>query len=184
MNTYEPGNPISDQLEGRLSSGEVLRYHAEPTIQQQNVAEHTWGVLVLINYLCPTAEVKLMRAALFHDTEERIIGDIRAPMKRALRNTEAKGPLDRLEDNAREQLGVPEIHLSRYEEHVLKLADYLESLRFVAIEHEMGNQRLKSVAQTLVTYLEKLLEAAIDAKIHNRARCLMESYATRAGVWE
>ena len=36
-----------------LSGGEVKRYHTLPTIGEQTVANHSWGVALILNWLKP-----------------------------------------------------------------------------------------------------------------------------------
>ena len=60
-------------------AGQVTRYH---TIGgAQSVAEHSWGVAMLIMRYHPDPPLHLIQAALEHDLAEKWIGDVPYPTK-------------------------------------------------------------------------------------------------------
>lgn len=65
-----------------LRGGAVRRYHTEGQDIQQDVAQHSWRVMVILLNLWPESSPELIRAALYHDTAEGLLGDIPAPIKR------------------------------------------------------------------------------------------------------
>ena len=47
-----------------LSGGEVKRYHTLPTIGEQTVANHSWGVALILNWLKPDISKTALLKAL------------------------------------------------------------------------------------------------------------------------
>ena len=76
------------------TGGKVKRWHTVTTIQQQTVAEHSWGVAMICRKLWPEDKV-LMEAALCHDLGEGLTGDVPWPVKQA--NFVFKKHLDEIE---------------------------------------------------------------------------------------
>ena len=65
-----------------LAAGLVRRYHTVPDEGRgQTVAEHSWGVAMLIATYHPNPSVNLLKAALNHDLSESITGDLPATVK-------------------------------------------------------------------------------------------------------
>ena len=64
-----------------LEGGEVKRYHTMPTIGEQTVANHSWGVAVILSWLKPDISPKALLKALTHDVAEKQTGDMPAPTK-------------------------------------------------------------------------------------------------------
>lgn len=111
-----------------LETGRVIRYHAAPTVQPQNVGHHSWGVAILALYITNnTASPELLRECLMHDTAEYFTGDVPFTVKRD--NVAVKTQMDLMEDVARrESLLLGPIVLSDHDKAVLKLADTLDGL--------------------------------------------------------
>jgi 5'-deoxynucleotidase YfbR-like HD superfamily hydrolase len=70
-------------LHSRLKGGHVVRYHTRPELADgQNVAAHTWRVMVVIHTLWPEQSTKnLLLHALYHDVAEAEVGDMPATTK-------------------------------------------------------------------------------------------------------
>lgn len=109
-----------------LETGRVVRYHAAPTVQPQNVGHHSWGVAILVLYITNnTASPELLRECLMHDTAEYFTGDVPFTVKRD--NVAVKTQLDLMEETARREfLLLGPIVLSDHDKAVLKLADTLD----------------------------------------------------------
>jgi 5'-deoxynucleotidase YfbR-like HD superfamily hydrolase len=56
-------------------SGFVKRWHTHLMPVEQTLGHHQWGVAVIIALLHPNPSVKLLKAALLHDTHEKSLGD-------------------------------------------------------------------------------------------------------------
>lgn len=61
----------------------VKRWHVMPTIREQTVGEHSGQAVQLLLMLHPDPSMSLVKALLWHDTSERVVGDVPAPAKRA-----------------------------------------------------------------------------------------------------
>src|SRR5262245_13906419 len=88
-------------------SGAVRRYHAKRAVVHQTVADHCWGVCVILMWLYypDLPPNKKLQRALMHDAPELITGDIPAPAK--WRSPELKTALAKLEQQVSEELGLP-----------------------------------------------------------------------------
>jgi 5'-deoxynucleotidase YfbR-like HD superfamily hydrolase len=117
-------------LHNTYESGRTLRYHANPLLARygQTVADHAWGVAAIICCLHPNPSMPLIRAALFHDAGERWVGDLPYPFK--VRAPEFARLHSDIEDEIREEMGIPSFNLTATEEKWLKLADRMEAYLF------------------------------------------------------
>lgn len=105
----------------------VPRWCVIPTIQKQNVAEHTFNVMMLCDWLLsyhkdvnPTFHIDVMRYALGHDRHEALTGDVAAGSK----------PIPTWQDVA----GKPPLEV------IVKVADYLDAIAFLQEEIRLGNR--------------------------------------------
>lgn len=64
------------------ASGLVKRWHTAPMNREQTVAEHSGQALSLLFMLHPDPSVALIKALLWHDSSERVVGDVPAPIRR------------------------------------------------------------------------------------------------------
>jgi 5'-deoxynucleotidase YfbR-like HD superfamily hydrolase len=62
-------------------SGKVNRMHTMPQLVRENVAEHTWGVLMMCLRFYPQARKEFLAALILHDAGEIATGDIPAHIK-------------------------------------------------------------------------------------------------------
>ena len=123
------------------AGGKVKRWHTVTTIQQQTVAEHSWGVAMICRKLWPEDKV-LMEAALCHDLGEGLTGDVPWPVKQA--NFVFKKHLDEIEGDEQERLGCS-VLLTSQQKSRLKVADMLEMICFAVEEIELGNKNMQEV---------------------------------------
>lgn len=72
-----------DETLSLRASGHVRRWHTIRTITQQTVAEHSGQALTLLLQLHPDPSFNLIRALLWHDSAERVVGDVPSPALRA-----------------------------------------------------------------------------------------------------
>lgn len=114
----------------------VPRWVIVPTINKQNVAEHSFHVAWLVAWLCNRFKVpvtsKRLVMALCHDSYEAITGDVPTPAK-------TRKP-------------VPKSSNLNYniDKLLLKTADSLEALLFIKEEMDMGNNSLLDVYVDIV----------------------------------
>lgn len=134
-------------------SGMVERFHNIPTITRDTIGEHTYGVLWLVVLLSepklPSSQLFL--AALAHDTPEVNWGDITAPTKRILEISRDYKALEAITYRA---LGL-KFDLTEEEEHILKLADYMDGMLHCCYERGLGNQMVCRVMDLFHLYIDK-----------------------------
>lgn len=125
-------------------AGAVKRYHVKRTHRYQTIAEHTFGMLMLVKQvtagkLSDERKVDLYEAILHHDLPELFTGDIPAPIKRVHPDL---GPLmDSIEE------GLTPLYMNVEdlfpEDAVLvKWADRMELVLWCLEEVRMGNTNL------------------------------------------
>lgn len=69
-------------LQALREGGQVQRLHATPHLQPNTVAQHSWGMAMLLRALYPGEPPQhLLWAVLTHDVPERWLGDTPAPAK-------------------------------------------------------------------------------------------------------
>lgn len=137
------------------NGGQVQRWHTWPTIKEDTVAAHSFGVAwfcVLIYNFKPSAA--LLIAALQHDLAEFSVGDVPAQVKI---DPEVARAMDILEDRAIELAGMPRLPLTEEERLVLTFADKLDGLWFMVRERRLGSRVTGMVVHRTHVYLGKLL---------------------------
>lgn len=123
-----------------LDAGEVIRFHAVPTITGQTVGQHSYGVaaiLVALGMMVDPEDRWVVSNAILHDAAELITGDMPFTVKRS--SPEAKTMMDQMELVAEMSHFLPQTRLSKRQILFLKLADMLEGLRWCLVGHERGN---------------------------------------------
>jgi 5'-deoxynucleotidase YfbR-like HD superfamily hydrolase len=125
-------------------AGQVKRYHTQTTIKDQNLAEHQWGVAMIVNHVYPQGYVLLM-AALTHDLAECDTGDIPYTAKRD--NYNLKSASDDAEEAFNFQHNLVQ-GLNREEHKILAWADMFECFLFARRETWLGNQTMQKVVST------------------------------------
>lgn len=135
--------------------GWVKRFHTMFTLRQQNVAEHSFGVAWICEFLTDgKASKNLIMAALAHDLAEQIVGDIPAPAKRALGIREVVGER---EDTILRNNNVRYVAFLKAEElKILKLADALDGMAFCVSEIINGNGALLEVFDRFGAYVSEI----------------------------
>jgi hypothetical protein len=139
-----------DPLQVILRGGSVTRYHQEQPELRQSVAQHTWGVCVILLHLWPSVTPETLYAALYHDVAEGFIGDVPAPVKRAL----PEG-IEGLERAFMEHLKLPyDGDLMQSNLAKLKVADYAELC--IHCDRFPG-RRARQIKETGLLYARKAL---------------------------
>lgn len=127
-------NPLVEATLYR-DAGAVKRYHVKRVQRTQTIAEHTFGILMLIKQVCPDCRKEVYNAVLHHDLPELFTGDIPAPIKRV--HPELRPLMERIEEDL-----VPlhqDIPLSIPEAILLKWADRMELVLWCLEEVRLGN---------------------------------------------
>lgn len=71
-----------EQIQSLRASGHVRRWHTVHHLKEQSVAEHSAQAVSLLLLLHPNPSVDLIKAMLWHDSAERHVGDMPAPVRR------------------------------------------------------------------------------------------------------
>lgn len=139
------GEKVMQSVVILYESGAVKRYHAKRTHVFQTVADHAWGVALLITRLHPNPRADLLKAAILHDAHEVITGDVPYTVKAA--NPELKKLLTRLEVYAEETIGLGRsLHDLPPEDFFwLKAADMMELVLYCRSEMMLGNKHIEPI---------------------------------------
>lgn len=152
----------------QLRMAQVKRYPICHTNKEQSVAEHSFGVMLIVVELCKDVRDRelvdcAVAYAMIHDKDEVYSGDIPSPFKRELR---AKCPevIEHLD---------PGLHVPDSAKAIVKLADYLEAIHFL---REYGGSRhaetvLEDIQMNFETSLVKYAPL-VDPSVVRRARTL------------
>jgi 5'-deoxynucleotidase YfbR-like HD superfamily hydrolase len=112
----------TDPLDLILHGGGVQRFHSEGRHFHQDVAQHTWRVMVILLHLWPETPPQALLAVLYHDVSEALTGDIPAPVKR---NPAVREAVELLDAAFMARLDLPQ-DLTYREYNRMKCADYIE----------------------------------------------------------
>lgn len=125
-------------------AGAVKRYHVKRTHRTQTIAEHTFGMLMLVKqvagpFLNEARMVNLYEAILHHDLPELFTGDVPAPIKRA--HPGLKPLMDSIEEGlAPLYKNVDDLYPE--DAALVKWADRMELVLWCLEEVRMGNTNL------------------------------------------
>lgn len=140
-----------------FNGGKTKRYHTEDTLTSQTVADHSFGVAMLIELMAPGCRKELLLAGLTHDLAEHLVGDVAAPVKRA--NIELRAILQEAENGLLNDTGLNyEADLTQAEMYVLKAADYIDGMMFCIRERRMGSKVVVHIYNNYKRYVEKVVE--------------------------
>lgn len=138
------------------ASGLTKRWHTMPIHGNQSVAEHSAQAISLLMMLHPGPSLKLVQALLWHDSAERVVGDVPAPGKRM--NPEFGAAYEAAErmvlmdhPTANEAI----TGLSEDESDWVRAIDVLELIMFCMDQSFMGNRHADIVVQRGIGYLEQ-----------------------------
>lgn len=139
-------------------SGRVRRFHTLADYSEavgQTVAEHQWGVALLVLEICMRLRInprpELLREALLHDCAECRTGDLPANLK--WRWPALTEELRRVEAVVREELEAPPPSLSDEETLMLEWADSLELYLYAQCKVRSGNFAYTRVVRNVGSHL-------------------------------
>jgi len=117
--------------------GGTQRFHTEPFLgPPQTVFHHSASTaLILLQILKEKVTQPLLIAALLHDLEEGVTGDIPAPVKWNIGGI----AIERLEEKIRNHFGIENLRLSSEERHLLICADVLDGMLTCLDQKLIGN---------------------------------------------
>lgn len=145
-----------DEILSLRASGYTKRWHTLQHLgQAQTVAEHSAQALSLLLLLHPNPSMDLVKAVLWHDSAERVVGDVPAPVRRK------NALLSSVYEQAEEQFFHDEAptaadaldELDLDDRAWLKAVDVLELLLWCYDQIMLGNSHCEIVANRAMTYL-------------------------------
>lgn len=156
-----------NHLRNSLNAGRVRRFHTAVEIPPQSVAEHSFGVALIVEYLHGLARPenldrhafagRLMRHAIKHDLSEYFTADMPSPVRKEFDCEEFN---DMADHYAREKLDYDPPEEGSVVADWIKAADKLEALRYFCQLVKEGN----TVAKTyVVAQHEHILKERLGA---------------------
>lgn len=140
-----------------LRAGEVQRFHTNRTHRAQDIGCHTWGAMILLDYITAGQwDMGMMRALMFHDVPEICTGDVPAPAKHDPRFTGLATALEDAEQEVIDELGLPDLVFISYPSAVIaRTCDSLDLCFFASREIKSGN---KHAQQMYVNAMNSVME--------------------------
>jgi len=142
-----------DEILAMRASGYVRRWHTLTTLRQQNDAEHSAQAATLLILLHPDPPLHLVKAMLWHDYSERVVGDVPAPVRRKF--PAFAEMYEQIEQVVamEEQPTRAAIKLTEDETKWLKAIDVLELFLWCREEIKLGNSQFHHVYLRAHRYL-------------------------------
>ncbi len=150
---------MRNRIEFFLDGAETERYHTIRTLQRETVGHHSHGVAMFVVLMQGSAMA--LRAALFHDLAEHILGDIPSPAKKKYGIGEQ---VNELEEQLLDGMDF-NVELDARSKRILKFADIFQGMSFCTREVKMGNTKLASVFYRYKTYAEELMPCGVEREI-------------------
>lgn len=155
---------VTEFLKFIRRGGSVRRFHTVPTLHENSVAEHSFGVAWLLYLLTggsPSAE--LLLAGLSHDLAEQVTGDIPGPAKRLFG---LRGTFSDIEKNILDgqDLWTNAAGLSEADSRILKMADCMDGMLYCWEERRYGNKNVDEAFHNYSAYVSDL--APYDLEQH------------------
>lgn len=150
---------MRNRIEFFLDGAEVERYHTIRTIQRETVGHHSHGVAMFVVLMGGSEDT--IRAALFHDLAEYLLGDIPAPAKKQYGIGEQ---VSELEEEILKTVRF-NVELGDRSKRLLKFADIFQGMSFCSREVKMGNVKLASVFHRYKSYAEELMPFGVEREI-------------------
>jgi len=153
-------------------SGAVARYHAKRAHTHQTVADHAWGVALVLMWMYhpQLPPSKSFQRALLHDAPELITGDVPAPAK--WRSPELKAALTKLEQEISEEMGLP---VFDYEDPLHDFCDNAELVMHCIAQYKMGNTHFYRTAFRGLDKIKQIIQHMPEGDMMLRAQGLYNS---------
>lgn len=116
-------------------AGKVVRYHTNAMLQGQTLADHQWGVTVLLNHLFPDCSKQLLMACLTHDVGEYRAGDLPYGFKKSEQGLKLSQDHAIIESELAKADGWEQYELTVIEQQQLQFCDRLEALLYACSKY-------------------------------------------------
>ena len=163
---------MNDTYKKIRAGGLVRRWHTIPTINDETVAHHSWGVATVLLELWPDCSRDLLIAALYHDVHEHVTGDI--PKPAFWRSPELGTLVDCIKDEVNRELGIlPSLTIE--EQKQLAIADMFDLCWRCLEEIQLGNKGFKEVLANAMNWLWDERLGGEAYQMRTDLRCLMKT---------
>lgn len=160
------------KLEDYMKGSNVVRCHALPANNRPTVGHHTMRVLLIIDEIYGgNPPPDLVRAALYHDIFEHVIGDIPAYAKMMF--PELRKVAHEAESTLADEAGLKaELVPNSTAFLVLKIADMLEFIFWAQEELQLGNRGLEKSMTFAINLLKQRLAVlkTLDEELYERVK--------------
>jgi putative hydrolase of HD superfamily len=174
---------FAEFLSRERNLGKIIRFSARTRLKDESVAEHTFHAALYAMILADIEKQlgkkvdseKILRAALLHDLEECMTGDILYDFKHSnkkLANGITKMGIkfyEALMKNLPKNLSTKYIEIRRHgkdlntiEGKIVEAADKFEALIYAVEEYSLGNKSFKPIAKRLIKTLKRLKLKSVD----------------------
>lgn len=148
------------------SAARVARTHTVPSLRQQSVGEHTFGVLAILFEIAQRDkefDVDLILKTLRHDVPETITGDVPAPAKWLYPELEIG--LRIAETDIGNSFQLHTRALTPRQVQMIKFSDLLDLVIYSIEEFDMGNRHMAVMAFNALNAIRerKLMEVTPEA---------------------
>lgn len=145
--------PSNYQIFAVREGGAVERCHVIPHHGSYNIAQHSWGVAVLIHQLFRDHPKRneAIEIALFHDVPERWTGDMPSTVKHSCKTL--REDMERVERIIATKLDIPCEHSASPDAYqMFKICDMLDLFLWAIEESANGNKRVEDMVEALVDW--------------------------------
>lgn len=176
-NDHDCGFPkIFQQVLSLRASGHVRRWHTIRVIGEQTAAEHSGAAVSLMLLLHPSPSIALLKAMSWHDSSERVVGDVPAPIRRKM--PEFAAMYEQMERVvAMDQHPIAIVELTDEEQTWLRAIDVLELLMFASEQVRIGNADFEIVYGRALSCLDRSQETPLRVRS-------FASWYSQHGRWE
>ncbi len=145
----------------------VPRWSIVRKIKDQNIAEHSFFVVLYASQLCDLLQLSeettltVLTAAIYHDTDETFTGDIPGPSKREMVDATKSEAFASRSMKARFGSAALLNFLSAKAEparSIIKCADLIDECMYLATEYQMGNVTMRGALDNARQRLEQAIK--------------------------
>lgn len=144
----------------RRKGGDVKRFHTVTMQREHLVSSHSFNVALIVLEIFPNASAAVIKAALYHDLEEAVVGDMPATTK--WNYPDLADALKIVEGQVTASMGLA-LSLTDWEKELLKTADLSDLVLSCFEEYRLGNKGAWEIVQRGLNWLE-------DNTIHKMTR--------------
>jgi 5'-deoxynucleotidase YfbR-like HD superfamily hydrolase len=167
-----------ETLEFIRNAGETRRFHTWPVLRQQNVAEHSWHVTMLLWFIFGTSEpglaVPMIMAAMCHDMAEWQVGDLPSPAKRRMQTqgfADFREKWGEMEEAILSEQGLDwDYLLDEKQRAMLRLVDNMDGALYCVRERAMGNKLIEPCYTNFISYVEEILQESFPSLVQHGDR--------------